>query len=175
MKGLIDRFAALDRPTALALMLQRAATDSSRLALAKAVARQTVAKRGVERARPTIMNVIKIVGEEIAEGVSRRRPAKKSDPAKASATANTAIRDRAEYIQVREEIEEIIRQSPERRTIEDEQLLERCREKFGADVTGRLFKEAKSAAIAAFSGTADAWNRGRPTKTSAPQKPPHPK
>jgi hypothetical protein len=154
---------------ALLRRLRTAEGDSPRLGLAKAIARLSVRKRGRKRACSAIIKVMDISDEE------KRVAKKRNSSPRTPAGTNAPKRDRTEYVQVREFLEETIRLSPERPTHTNRQLLTECREKFGPGVTGRLFKVAKSAARATFSETADAWKLGdRPRKTGAPRKPAHP-
>lgn len=153
-------------------LVRPAATDSQRLRLAKALAREARAQFGRARSEWAFANVRNIIEEGEPSRVIKK---KKSNLPNAAAAISTRVVDRPEYIDVREELKEIISRSPERPTHDDAQLFAHCREKFGVGVTERLFNEAKSAAVAAFSGEADAWIRGgRPTKTVAPRKPSHP-
>lgn len=164
--GRMDKFASLDRDAALAIALETGAADNKRLALAKAVARRVIAGvGGGKRSLPAVLHVWKIADEDAAENARKGRAVKRN-AVPITAGVNTTIRDRPEYVSVRDALDGIIRASPERPTETDDQLLAKFRREFGAKVTERLFKEAKSAAIKVFpQGAVDAWRvGGRPRR-----------
>lgn len=165
--GRMDKFASLDRDVALAIALETGAADNKRLALAKAVARRVIAEvGGGKRSLPAVLHFWKIADEAAAENARKGRAVKRNAVPITAGVINTAIRDRPEYVWVRDALDRIIRASPERPTETDDQLLAKFRREFGAKVTERLFKEAKSAAIKVFpQGAVDAWRvGGRPRR-----------